>query len=61
MNNEMVQRYENSTLLFQQTKNIIFNAQANAVLCGLTTYADGIKRQHGEIKANVLELLKRLM
>lgn len=60
MNNEMVQKYENFILLFQQTNNAIFKAWADAALGGLIIYADGIKRQHNEIKSNVIELLKKL-
>lgn len=59
-NNEMVQKYENLNFLYQQTNNPTIGSQAKAALAGLVEYADGIKKQHLEIKNSVAELLRKL-
>lgn len=57
-NNEMVKTYEDFSL--RQTSNPTFGEKVEAELAALIRYAEGIKKQHNEIRENIVELLKRL-
>lgn len=60
MNNEIVQKYEYAAILFQETQNPVHQANVENCIHALRQYAVSLKRQHGELKILVSDLLRRL-
>ncbi len=60
LNNNLVHKYEQAYLLFQQTNNPIHKHQADSKLQILTSYADSLKQTHFEVKESVELLLSTI-
>lgn len=60
MNNELVHKFEYTTLLYQESKNPVHQAHANAHRQNLVRYAAQLKQRHNDLKAIVSDLLRRL-
>ncbi len=60
MNNELVQKWENADLLFQESQNQLHKNHANARYQLLVQYAAALKNGHSELKIMVSGLLRHL-
>jgi hypothetical protein len=57
MNNNMLQKYESVEFSYRQTGHPEIKGQVKLQLASLVKYAQGIKKQHCEVKKNVSVLL----
>ena len=60
MNNDLLQKWEYSQLLFQETQSEPHKMSAQARYQPLIQYATALKKGHNELKTSVSELLRRL-
>ena len=60
MNNELVHKFEYTTLLHQESNNPVHQAHANAHRQNLVRYAAQLKQRHNDLKAIISDLLRRL-
>lgn len=60
LNNELVHKYEQAALLYQETNNPVHESQTGAHLQALIAYSVSLKQSHMEVKAEVQALLRAL-
>ena len=56
----MNQKFENATLLFQQTGNAIYQQHATAFFQSLVQFTTMLKGRHGELKDHIERLLRTI-
>lgn len=59
-NNDLLQKYEYWSFLFQESKNPQHATNRDAYWVTLINYAKDLKKSHGELKENVNSLLRML-